>query len=84
MIRLVAHKDVGDSANDAPGRRVILAGAHDPVSRLFNVDLATRVVIPEGPSRHDRHRVPLVVDVRDVSWELRVDQVRPCLITDAR
>jgi len=84
MIRLVADKDVGDSANDALGGRIILAGARHPVSRLFNVDLPTRVVIPEGPSRHDRHRVLLVVDVRDISWELRVDQVRPCLITDAR
>ena len=84
MIRLIADEDIGDSANDAPGGRVILTGAHDPVSSLFNVDLSTRVVIPKELSRHGRHRVLLVIDVRDLSWEIRVDQVRPCLITDAR
>lgn len=84
MIRLVADKDVGNSANDAPGGRVILPGAHHPVSRLFNVDLPTWVVIPEGPSRHGRNRVLLVVDMCDTSWELRIDQVRPCLISYAR
>ena len=84
MIRLVADEDIGDSTNDAPGGWVILAGAHDPISSLFNMDLSTRVVISEDLSWHGRHWVLLVIDVRNVSWELRVDQVRPCLITDAR
>jgi len=44
---LVARKNSGDCANDALGGRVILAMARDPVSRLFDVDLPTWVVVPE-------------------------------------
>ena len=64
--------------------RVILATALDPVSRLFDVDLPTRVVVPEGHWRYDGHQVMLVINVCDVSGKLSVDEVGPRSITDAR
>jgi hypothetical protein len=48
MILEVAQKDIGDCADDAVRGQVILAKTHDSVSRLFDVDLPTRVVVPEG------------------------------------
>ena len=48
MIPEVAQKDIGDCADDAVRGQVILVKTHDSVSRLFDVDLPTRVVVPEG------------------------------------
>ncbi len=61
-----------------------MARALDPVSRLFDVDLLTRVVVPEGHWRYGRHRVMLVINVCEVSRKLSVDKVGPRFITDAR
>ena len=80
----VAEEEARDRADDAHPGRVILIRAHLPHVRVIDVDLPARVMISEQPPGQDRYRVVLVVDVRDVARQLRVDEVRPVLVADAR
>lgn len=83
MVRKLSVIDGGDSANDATGVRVILAGASDPlIGVLLDVDLAPSAVVPEIHAWHDRHRVPLVVDVDHTFVKLIVHVVREVLVSD--
>src|SRR5258708_36514067 len=60
MVRPLSVPDVGDGTSDATRIRVVFAGAFDPCSRTFNVDLARSLVEPEGDAWDHRERVLLV------------------------
>jgi hypothetical protein len=56
----VTGNDAGNWASGAEWVRVAMTRTHDPVSRLLDVALATRLAIPKERSRNDRDRIPLM------------------------
>jgi len=83
MVRKLGLEDGGDSANDAPRVRVVLAGAPDPFSGFFlDVDLARNMVVASELGWHDRYGVMLVVDVFHTPGKNRVHEVREGMVTN--
>lgn len=82
MVRKSSLEDGGDSANDAPRVRVVLAGARDPFSGFLDVDLAQNMVEPVELAWHDRYRVMLVVDVFHTPGKNGVHEARKVLVTN--
>ena len=71
-------------ADDAQFKWVILTRTHFPLVRCVNMDLPAWVVVSEETPRQDRHWVLLVVNVRNLALQDRVDKIRKVLIADAR
>jgi hypothetical protein len=74
----------GDSANNAERVLIILPGALNPFSSLFDVDLSQNMVVPHRHGRQDRNRVMLIVDSCHTVGENGVHEAHEASVTDPR
>lgn len=89
MVRLIRVEDVGNGANNALVRSIILARAAVPRVRVLDVDLPAGMREAQEPAGQDGHRVLLVGNPREARatgerGDVSVDVVCKGLVADAR